>query len=120
MGTHLDEGDPEKSKIDWGELVLPSPPRNISTSPSIYFCLVDSEIRVCVLAGNSHTFKISIRDLRNITKERERVLLLLASVGVAASNFTTPHSRVHQIQIIDKHTIQSSLVKGQISKDSRQ
>jgi len=73
MGTHLDEmeilNNPRMIGENW---FFPSPPRNIPTPPSIYSCLVVSEIRVCVLAGNSHTFKISIRTLRNISKERER------------------------------------------------
>jgi len=70
MGTELDEGDPEQSQIDWGELVLPSPSRNIPTPPSIYSCSVDSEIRVCVFAGNFHTFPIFIRTPSDFTKER--------------------------------------------------
>jgi len=119
MGTHLDEGDPDQSKNDWGELVLPSPPRNIPIPPSIYSCLVASEINVCVLAGNSHTFKISIRDLSNISKERERVLLQLASVGVAASNFSTSHSLVYT-KYKSLPPLQISLINSQIPKDRRQ
>jgi len=63
--------------------------------PSIYSFSFDSENRVCMLVGHSYTFRISTRDLRNIPKERERVLLLLASVGVAASNFPTSYSLVY-------------------------
>jgi len=119
MGTELDGGDPDQSKNDWGKLVLPSPPRNIPTSPSNYSCMVDLEIRVCVLVGNFNTLRTSIRTPSDFTKERG-LFLSEFQMMLPLKLFLLPHSRLHQVQIIYQHPLQSSLVKSQISKDSRQ
>jgi len=80
---------------NWFFLLLQEISQPHPRSAPRYSCLVDSEIMVCVLPENFITPITSIRYLRNVSKERERVLLLLASVGVAALNFPTSHALVY-------------------------